>query len=160
MKKANPRRPFYDAVWPDWWHHHGSKIQVEGRDGNILTLSGSAARLRIIKTPNGGGNRFIIDYEIQHSADGKTARTVPMTRNELMAAFRLSDRTGVFGDGLIERYGAESAQQGGYIRWEKFLNIPCPGTGHDGDPNISLEVDERIQKAVKDLLKRKTIRGK
>jgi len=33
------------------------------------------------------------------------------------------------------------------------LNIPCPGTGHDGDPNVSVYIEESIQRAIEQLLK-------
>lgn len=73
---------------------------------------------------------------------------VEMDSCQLAAAFGLSDESGDFGDWLIERYRADSAEQRLWIRYGNQLNIPGPGTGHDGDPNISIELDGDIKKAV------------
>lgn len=43
-------------------------------------------------------------------------------------------------------------KQGAFIRYGNFLNIPSPGTGHDGDPNISILIDGPIRRAVRQLL--------
>jgi hypothetical protein len=56
------------------------------------------------------------------------------------------------GEWLLDRYGGDSAAQGFYIRWRNCLNIPCPGTGHDGDPNISVTLSDDIKEAVRQLL--------
>ncbi len=56
------------------------------------------------------------------------------------------------GSWLVGRYGGNSAVQSKFIRWGNFLNIPCPGTGHDGDPNVSIYVTDEIREAVRKLL--------
>ena len=75
-----------------------------------------------------------------------------MDDEHLKMAFGLSEESGKYGDWLIGRFGGESAEQGQFIRFENFLNIPCPGTGHDGDPNISIVLDDKIRDAVEHLL--------
>jgi hypothetical protein len=32
------------------------------------------------------------------------------------------------------------------------LNIPTPGTDHDGDPNVSVELDMKMAQAVKEII--------
>jgi hypothetical protein len=39
-----------------------------------------------------------------------------------------------------------------FARVGNYLNVPCPGTGHDGDPNISILLNPTIRAAVKKLI--------
>ena len=74
------------------------------------------------------------------------------TRDDVRSAFGLIDDSGKYGKWLIDRYGAEAAEQMKYIRWGNFLNIPCPGTGNYGDPNISIKINGDIQLTVAELI--------
>ena len=74
------------------------------------------------------------------------------SEEDLKSAFGFSDKSGEYGYWLIERYGADVASQGKYIRWRDHLNIPCPGIGNDGDPNVSIYLDDDIKNAVRELL--------
>ena len=160
MKEPTVRKnPKINLFLPDWCHLHGSKIDVEKLDltTNQLVLSGSAAKLTIIKCSelfSKHFNEWIVDWKVVQCVpyQEETNGRVRFSKEELEAAFMLSDKTGIFGDWIIERYGAHSAEQGKYIRWMNYLNIPCPGTGHDGDPNISIHITEEIQEAVKKLI--------
>lgn len=57
---------------------------------------------------------------------------------------------------MIRRYGGTTADQGRFIRYNRFLNIPGPGTGHDGDSNISVEIRSEMQDAVAAFLQNST----
>lgn len=159
MKKAVQRRdPEIRMYFPIWCHHHGSKMCVEQFDqqNRVLVISGSAAKVTIRKAssvyPDAIG--WFVDWEVvqyKPYENGVRGRSQFNSEN-LAAAFGLSESSGKFGDWLIEEFGADSAEQGKYIRWKNFLNIPCPGTGHDGDPNVSIHIDEEIQNAVRKLL--------
>lgn len=70
----------------------------------------------------------------------------------LQSAFGLSDTSPYHGRPLIERFGGEAASQGEFIRWRDFLNIPGPGTGHDGDANISIRLSPQTDKAICQLI--------
>ncbi|MDD2807970.1 MAG: hypothetical protein PHW95_05655, partial [Patescibacteria group bacterium] len=109
---------------PVWWHHHGTKMQVNERKTyfkkSVLAIEGSAARLSIfraslVSTDHGD---WFIGYELSHSSQCKTIGRVYLDNDHLSAAFGLNDLSGEFGDSLIERYGADSAEQGTYIRWQ------------------------------------------
>lgn len=70
------------------------------------------------------------------------------------AAFGLTDYLPMQlpGDFLLEKYGGDVACQFLFIRWQDYLNIPGPGTGHDGDPNISIKLTDEIKEAIRALL--------
>ncbi|MCX6813615.1 MAG: hypothetical protein NT078_00045, partial [Candidatus Azambacteria bacterium] len=107
---------------------------------HILIIGSSAARIVIRKASwvYPGAKGWFVDWEVNQYKpykEGVLGRS-RFNDDELAAAFGLSDNSGNFGDWLIERFGADSAEQGKYIRWKTFLNIPCPGTGNDGDPNV------------------------
>ena len=150
-KEVVTRKPKTEVGVPEWYNMHGSKINIIDFDTPTLTLiiAGGAASLRISYI---FAKRWAVRWEIIQSVDQKIKGSVYFSPSELEAAFGLSGDSGDFGDWIIERYGADSAEQGKYIRWDRFLNIPCPGTGHDGDPNISIYVDDVLRDAVQDLL--------
>jgi hypothetical protein len=131
-------------------------VEQLDKQNHILVISGSAAKVTIRKVSSvyQDTKGWFVDWEIvqcQPYEEGVRGRS-QFNDEDIVVAFGLSEGSGRFGDWLIERFGADSAEQGKYIRWENFLNIPCPGTGHDGDPNISIYLDEEIQDAVRQLL--------
>jgi len=153
------QKPKIRLYIPIWYHPHGSKMCVESLDqqNRILIISGSAAKVTIRRTSSVYPDikkDWFVDWEVVQCAlykEGTRGRT-RFNDEDLAAAFGLSDNSGKLGDWLIEQFGADSAKPGGYIRWEEFLNIPCPGTGQDGDPNVSIRLDEEIRNAVQQLL--------
>lgn len=143
-----------------WCHHHGSKMYVESLDqqNRILVISGSAAKVTIRRAssvyPDIKRKEWFVDWEVVQCApckEGTRGRT-RFSDEDLAAAFGLSDSSGKSGDWLIQEFGAHVAEQGKYIRWGVYLNIPCPGTGNDGDPNVSIHLDDEIRNAVQQLL--------
>ena len=155
MKKpAQPRDPEIRWYFPIWCHHHGSKMCVKkfSKENHLLVIAASAASVRITRRSSTADGWWFVEWEVVHSQQEKVNGCVIFGSDELRAAFGLSGDSGRFGDWLIERFGAESAEQRMYIRWKNFLNIPCPGTGHDGDPNVSIHLNEEIQNAVRQLL--------
>ena len=159
MQTAVQRRdPEIRWYFPIWCHHHGSKMCVEqfDRQNQVLVISGSAAKVIIRKASSvyPGAKGWFVDWEVVQCKlyeEGVHGRS-RFNDEDIKAAFGLSESSGKFGEWLIKQFGADSAEQGKYIRWKNFLNIPCPGTGHDGDPNVSIHLDEEIQNAVRQLL--------
>jgi hypothetical protein len=143
---------------PMWYHHHGFKMRlVEFNEaGHRLVIAGSAAKVVIIpgRKVQEGGNGWAVSWEvIQHVANDEAVHGQrQIDSDELAAAFGLTDNSGEFGQWMLDQFGAHSAEQGKYIRWTHFLNIPCPGTGHDGDPNVSIHIDDDMRDAVRRLL--------
>jgi len=151
--------------YPNWFHRHGIKMSPGKLDKKqkSLRISGSAAFLNIFPADVTVFNGWLVTWRVVYSRNERTEGQAFFATEELAAAFGLAPTTGCSGDWLIERYGAHSAVQGKYIFWRRderdprgnptaFLNIPCPGTGHDGDPNISIEVSTEMSNVVNELL--------
>ena len=141
---------------PIWCHHHGAKMQVVqfNQEEHRLVIAGSAAKVTIRHGSQiqEGGDVWVVDWEVTHAHDEVVRGRRRFEKHELLAAFGLTAHSGNFGQWLLERFGADSAEQGKYIRWRHFLNIPGPGTGHDGDPNVSIHIDDGIREVVRQLL--------
>lgn len=139
---------------PTWSHVHGFKMRIKQLDieNKILVIAASAARVVFTMTPGlfSGVDGWLVEWEIVQSTLynlGVKGRT-KFTNEDLKAAFGLFDHDDV-SSWLIKQYRVQAANQGRFIRFEEFLNIPGPGTGHDGDPNISIFVDEEMQNAIR-----------
>jgi hypothetical protein len=139
---------------PNWWHHHGTKMRVArlSLTRKTLKLVGSAASVWIRCIAPRTKAPWRIDWQIVHGVDSGVNGRIWVDTKSLQSAFGLSEESGTFGDGVIERSGADVAEQGEYVRYKDFLNIPCPGTGHDGDPNVSIRLDVDIKAAVMRLI--------
>jgi hypothetical protein len=135
---------------PVWFHHHGHKMKNVRIDDNrhLAIWSHHDIAVEISKVDQ----QYLVCWKIKHILGWATG-TVSYTVDELRSAFGLSEDSGDFGGWLIDRFGADVAEQGKFIRWKDFLNIPCPGTGNDGDPNLSIELSDEIKDAVEELLK-------
>jgi|SRR3989344_1448729 len=154
--KAKKREPHIGMVGPDWWHHHGSKMHLKESSlpKDIIGISGSAAHV-VIKGASAIRSLvkgWFVSWVVRHSFYESSEGQVWFDDKELASAFGIIEESGRFGQWIIDRYGGEVAEQGKFIRWKNYLNIPCPGTGHDGDPNVSIELDDEIKKAVHILL--------
>jgi hypothetical protein len=161
QKQTNQRRdPEIRFGVPIWHHPYGSKmcIQEFSPENQILVISSSAAKVTIRKASSvyQDAKDWFVDWEVvyykpyQEGVQGRSS----FSDDDLMEAFGLyKESPEIFvGDQLIKQFGATAGDYGKYIRWKKFLNIPCPGTGHDGDPNVSIYLHEKIQNAVLRLL--------
>ncbi len=138
---------------PDWCHHHCGKMKVDRLDVDAkerrFVIKASAVKVTIFRAND---CEWFVNWEITHDLNMKSFGRTLLTNLDLARAFCIDEGSHESGKGLLERYGGESAKQGCYIRWKNFLNIPCPGTGDDGDPNVSIEISEEIREAVKQLL--------
>ena len=142
---------------PDWWHSHGSKMSPRPFDesNQILRIEGSAAFLEISLIGLSTGVRWLVKWEVRQSQNEKSSGSVIFTDDDMVRAFgiKFEDNEIPSGHGwLYKHYLCESGRQRKFIRWEDYLNIPCPGTGHDGDPNVSMEVTHEIRMAVVDFM--------
>ncbi len=139
---------------PEWWHPHGTKMAVGSFDpaNRVLTLESSAAVIIIQPAKILGPTKYDwhVLYRISYGSDTRFEGRVWMNAAELRAAFglRCVCDFGSRNQWLVDEYGADFAVQGKFIRWSDFLNIPGPGTGHDGDANVSIKVHTNIIHAV------------
>jgi hypothetical protein len=76
-----------------------------------------------------------------------------MDTDTLKSAFGIHEANGYASDWLLNEFGGTCASQGKFLRYKDYLNIPGPGTGHDGDSNVSIELDRSIQTAARDLMR-------
>ncbi len=146
---------------PDWFHHHGSKIDWIGfNDANsvrkTLLLGSSAVEIAITKDLTGLAREpdgWLLTYKINHSTQSFSSGTIWLSLEDLLTAFGFSDvYDPEYGQPIINRCGGEVAYQGRYLRYEKFLNLPGPGHANDGDPNVSIYITKKIQVAVDELI--------
>lgn len=142
--------PRFRLCSPEWFIHKGLKMRLlQNSRRDTVKVASKAATLSVQRVDG----EFIVSWKIILSAPSgeQTIGLRRFSKEELLAAFGLSDWTDPSSDELIERFGGTSAVQGRFFRYENFLNIPCPGTGDNGDPNISIELDENIKEAIRRL---------
>jgi hypothetical protein len=136
---------------PVWWHHHGIKMKLitTGICNDFFVLQGSAAELIVTRERT----LWLVSWKIIQSPDEQTMGQVILSNGDFLVAFGFSNHNfAPESDWLVAQYGGTVAAQGKFIRYKNFLNIPCPGTGNDGDPNISINLDEEITKAAAQLV--------
>jgi hypothetical protein len=164
--EAKPRKPELDSFgYPIWWHQHGSDMSVKGlnRQKGILVINGRSAKVTIMRASSlhRGMEGWFVDWEIGFANHGIVHGLPSMecvrgrirfSDAHIKTAFGFEKTQDIHSRWLLEQYGADVAFHGKYIRWGRFLNIPCPGTGYDGDPNVSIEVSVNIHESIRQLL--------
>ena len=144
------------TVGPVWWHHHGIKMVVQDfqKQNHMLVIGGSAAFVSIHLVQLSIGERWRVEWEVVYSRTERVRGYIFFTADELRAAFGLVTelKTNTADGTFLGRPGVDFAVQGKFARRGNYLNIPCTGTGHDGDPNVSIEVTEEMQLALRQLL--------
>ena len=150
-----------DTDHPVWWNSIGRlTYRVPDHIGTELTFTTQSAHLKISKASRRKDEwdvRWIIFGTGQRRVDGYLL----LSQDELAAAFGLPHEKEVNNKGYAAKYGAEEAVQGRFIRQGPYLNIPCPGTGLKGDPNISVKIynsmKERVASFIKEMVARPTV---
>ena len=132
MPAAVARKP---AVQPKWWHAGGNKLEVHEivLEGTNPCVKLKSKKVTITITPDmRNKNHWKLKWSILHvgrasSIDGE----VTLSDHEMQNAFLRASTQ-----------GKEISNSGYYCRLEDWLNIPNPGTGEDGDANVSIKVGE------------------
>lgn len=151
------RRHIADLGPPEWWNHHGLKLKPEAvtneTGGPILVLKSNTARLTIASDLYKEVG-WRLSWRIKHSAGGVDRDEGYRTfqDRQLKIAFGLDDRVEEDYFWLMSKFKATAAHQGLYIRRREWLNLPGPGNGLDGDPNLSVLADDEVKSAVRELL--------
>jgi hypothetical protein len=73
--------------------------------------------------------------------------------NEVRTAFHLIRMTHITDEDFAKKYKAGFGIPGQFIRRGSIVNIPCPGTGHKKDPNITVLLNEEISFAIECFIK-------
>lgn len=145
QKEIEPR---WRTLGPVWWHHHGDKMKIQTCTKDVVLIKGSAAVLKITKATK---KEWLVVWEINHGCS-EVSGQILFLKSELEQAFGIKNDVVEYSEWLIEQYGGTTASQRTFIRYKEWLNIPCPGTGHDGDPNISIKINKEIKEAILNLI--------
>ncbi len=93
-----------------------------------------------------------IDWSLLHS-NGKASGHVFCETDTLRRAFGLDDSIGQLHNNWPTQFNATTARGRIFVRKGLYLCIPGPGTASDGDPNVSITLDNNIARAIHQILK-------
>lgn len=143
---------------PDWFHQKGYEMMagdVDG-EGKLIIFGNSTPGGIEIRTSD--GEEFLLQWEICiPKIGGMRQGRQWLTRDQMVRAFCTAGVANVSSEGgiplpehevFLKRYQADCGLVGIFIRRGDFLNLPCPGTGDMGDPNISIFLSSELRKKV------------
>lgn len=163
---------------PRWFHPFGFNMYIRPGESHLHELSWSdgfrklviatevspleeiseiiSAVLMIERSLITNDYHWVLVWELSYGLFDVYGRIAMFWERELLKAFChrpavVEDETGN-SQRLIRRFGGNAVHDGKFIRWNRFLNIPGPGTGDDRNPNISIYITEEIEKAVVELI--------
>lgn len=150
------KRPELVRGKPNWWHPGGSNINLVSVSENSINFASRFTKFSMIKEYDRHG--LIMEWQIysqvdnhstlKHHYQGKMNFDLPTAA----AAFGLVDLCHSSSLWMIDLYGGSAARQGFFIRYGDYLTIPGPGTGRDGDANLSLLLDTEVKEWIVNLL--------
>jgi len=136
---------------PEWWNASGGANYVSSTTvmpGEITITTGSCH----LKVTRAGRVRWLMFGKGGRQRNGvQGIRT--FKKEELLTALDKTDHKGLTDEIYAKRFSAELALPGLFIRSGNFLNIPGPGTGYDGDANISIYLNEALRASLTRFLK-------
>ncbi len=134
---------------PDWHHPKSWKVQLEKADAAYIVITAPAARLTIVELIDAESiNKWIVRWEIFSKGEQSQRGEIVMNARQLCAAFALTEKWEDSDQWWTGAYQEIASAEGMYFRYDRWLNIPGPGTGKDGDPNISICLDAEMKKAI------------
>ena len=136
---------------PAWWHPNGRKLFICQNYREFIVLGSRAAELKITSL---SPNDWKVEWKITHSRSHRECSSGfrVLNQEELMAAFGLKESCESDYSEFLTTYKADCGRPGMYVRAGNYLNLPCPGTGLDYDPNLSILVNKEIQGAISKLI--------
>lgn len=146
--------PAPDDVRPSWFHRHGYKLAIESFDPEKLALTLASTATQLIVTPHGRG-QFLVRWRITNSKSERAEGVIVFTTDRLKAAFMVPVTLPSEYQQFLANYDATHGVPGYFVRRGRFLNIPCPGTARDGDPNLSVFVSDDMIEAAKEITRLK-----
>ncbi len=135
--------------FPDWFHPRGASMEVLRQGHRFLVLASDTARIKVSPRQS----NWLVEWTVSYPEACINGATV-LPHEELRAAFGLSNYSPTLSKWMLRRWEADCASEGRFIRSGMFTNIPGPGTGHDGDPNVSIQLTDNIKLAIDNLLNR------
>lgn len=159
---ASEERPPNAFPHPHWFNSHGVKMGVMNlaEKESKLTLASSAASL-VIDLYSRSQDTYRLKWHVMFTVNSWAAGQIIVSQKMLRAMFGLSDIQPYYRDYdphaqdwlKKNRLRATSVWPNLYIRSGGHLNIPCAGSGDDGNPNLSVFIHQEIKEAVGKLLK-------
>jgi hypothetical protein len=135
---------------PKWFHPVGKKMQLGGYQivttlaKEFVLLGCKGHQVQIIPA----GQAFKLLWQINGTYPLRHFQgEILFDSEQLQLAFNLCSTVSNGHNSEWDR-----KQRGLFIGKGPYLNIPGPGTGEDGDPNISVFVTEEVKEAIKQLL--------
>ncbi len=147
---------------PRWFNPHGVKMKVMHLNKEELKLTLAAASASLVIDPySRSRDTYRLKWNVGFSVSSWAGGQAIVSRDVLRAMFGLSDAQPYYrGDDphaqeWRKKYHlrADSVLPNLYIRSGNHLNIPCAGSGEDGDPNLSVFIHQEIKEMVGKLLK-------
>ncbi len=134
---------------PSWFHPHGHRIGLVGVDREHRTVVLRSSAVTVVISPE-KDQKFKVAWTIDHSPAEMVTGTVLLQRPRLLTAFLVLPNLPPEESqaSYLKRFEVDAGAVGYFIRRSRFLNLPCPGTGHDGDPNVSIVVTQEITNAI------------
>lgn len=140
-----------NLMTPPWFHRSGYEMRLGGYHINrpigkeeCILLGCKNHQIQI--SPVGQAFKLLWKingtYPLRHFQG-----EILLDSEEIQLAFNLCSRVSNGHNGDWDR-----KKRGLFIGKGPYLNIPGPGTGEDGDPNISVLVTANVREAVKELL--------
>lgn len=122
------------TISPMWFIDGGRKLKHDPQEPpQQFVLRSKFAEIIVYPDKEAGWD---IRYNVEHADGGTSSGRVFMSSKELRQAFGFEG-------------GPDATVNGKFIRSGLYVNIPCQGTGFEGDPNISLMLDEPLKAALK-----------
>lgn len=141
------------AICPSWQSAKGYKMALAPASGVGVIIKSTTACLWI--KPGSDDDHWEVTWSVDHGSSNIRGAHC-FSQQDLRRAFGIEDghRQDPYIKNLNRIAGTicDAACPGAYYRYGQFLNIPGPGTGVQGDPNISIVLDEEIVEAVRNLL--------
>ena len=147
---------------PAWWNPMGRFIYRpyngrRGQDIDCLTFTTGSAHLKIYKSKR--KDQWKVRWLIFKKGAGHIEGQRIFTTTELEIAFSVPHA-----DDLGKEFRFKElpgvmvfAAQGLFFREGSFLNIPCPGSGWDGDPNISVQIYPEMINLIEEFIRTKSV---
>jgi hypothetical protein len=134
---------------PSWFcAGHKFTIQIEDEKNHLLSLRNGSAHLSIMPAGDAG---WLMKYHNNLSAESDGLSSflegrVYLDTSAIRSVFGLPPQN------RTEEHQDEARIRSQFIRSGNFLNVPGPGSGQEGDANISIYITQEIKDAVMRLL--------
>ena len=138
-----------------WFNSSGMSMEPVSRGYRKRFVELSSSVARVVIKPTTSGN-WLVKWRVVHNGPENVSNGRRLFSDaDLIAAFGLDGpEYGGNSKWMVDQYcgGFGVAKAGSFVRYRQKLNIPCPGTGRDGDPNVSICVDDVIKNAISQLM--------